>query len=179
MLNSNVEFKCWTQILNWNIDLKYWIEILNWNIELKFLIISNIDSFWNHVCFDRIYWSFWSCFQSTASISLVFAHVCQVSSPACATWCQPRVEARDLGSCLREGARWSKYLEMHWFWFTIFIQGELETETGWRAVPDNTLETLAEQFRYFGEHMINPLPLGTCCDFSFNDSFSASWRRLF
>lgn len=60
---------------------------------------------------------------------------------------------------------------MHWFWFTIFIQGELETETGWRAVPDNTLETLAEQFRYFGEHMINPLPLGTCCDFSFNDSF--------
>ena len=37
-------------------------------------------------------------------------------------------------------------------WFKIFLQEELETETGWKAVPDNTLETLAEQFRYFGEH---------------------------
>ena len=107
---------------------------------------------------------------------IVLSDLCHVSSPACATWCQPRVEARDLGLCLREDARWSEYLEMHWF--TIFIQGELETETGWRAVTDNTLETLAEQFRYFGEHKINRI-LGTFRDFSFNDTFLLHEWHLF
>ena len=74
MLNWNVELKLWIEILNWNVQLKYsiemfnWnvqlkcsIEMFNWNVQLKCLIFSNIDSFWNHVCFDRIYWSFWSC----------------------------------------------------------------------------------------------------------------------
>ena len=53
MLNSNVWFKCWIQILDLNIEFKCLIQMLDLNVKLKC---------WNHVCFDRIYWSFWSCF---------------------------------------------------------------------------------------------------------------------
>ena len=34
-MNSNVELKCWIEILNWNVKFKCWIEMLNWNVELK------------------------------------------------------------------------------------------------------------------------------------------------
>ena len=60
MLNSNVWFKCWIQILDLNVELKCLIQMLDLNVKLKC---------WNHVCFDRIYWSFWSCLHNIPLVS--------------------------------------------------------------------------------------------------------------
>ena len=64
----------WNQLLigwltsasHWPTDVSCWLS--NWNqllivhVQLKSSIFSSIDIYRNHVCFDRIYWSFWSCF---------------------------------------------------------------------------------------------------------------------
>ena len=65
MLNLNVWFKCWIQVLDLNVEFKCLIQMLDLNVKLKC---------WNHVCFDRIYWSFWSClptFHPKTSLSKV------------------------------------------------------------------------------------------------------------
>ena len=70
MLNSNVWFKCWIQILDLNVELKCLIQMLDLNVKLKC---------WNHVCFDRIYWSFWSCFGLSWIIDTSYWNLCTIT----------------------------------------------------------------------------------------------------
>ena len=78
-----------------------------------------------------------------------------MSSPQHVSRDGSRVSGPGTGARVRGKVQGDQNIKLKLSWNKISIQGELEAETGWRAVPDNTLETLAEQFRYFGEHKIN------------------------
>ena len=113
--------------------------MLNSNVEIEMFYFCDIDSFWNHVCFDRIYWSFWTCF---------IEKLCFIS------WL-PKHQAPN--ECWRKRLRREKTLHYS-FWSTPFGRKWEEVVS---VDTEVMTEELATQISCFLSHLQGPPTIGS------------------